>query len=77
MSSEAGLFVQCLINPQSKALQHFFFAERVATKVPGTVLVFREAFVFEDAIGSHACSLEALACVCPMTFLSDGHFLTS
>jgi hypothetical protein len=29
----------------------------------GTVRVFRQQFTLEDAIGSHACSLEALACV--------------
>jgi hypothetical protein len=29
----------------------------------GTVRVFRQEFALEDAIGSHACSLEALACV--------------
>jgi hypothetical protein len=28
-----------------------------------TVCVFRQEFTLEDAIGSHACSLEALACV--------------
>jgi hypothetical protein len=34
---------------------------------------FRQAFTLEDAIGSHACSLEALACVCSMPFLSEVH----
>jgi dipeptidase len=29
----------------------------------GTVRVFRQEFTLEDAIGSHACSLEALAYV--------------
>jgi hypothetical protein len=29
----------------------------------GTVRVFRQGFTLEDAIGSHTCSLEALACV--------------
>jgi hypothetical protein len=29
----------------------------------GTVRVFRQTFLLEDAIDSHACSLEALACV--------------
>ena len=29
----------------------------------GTVRVFRQKFALEDAIGSHACSLEALTCV--------------
>jgi hypothetical protein len=28
-----------------------------------TVRVFRQKFTLEDAIGSHACSLEALTCV--------------
>jgi hypothetical protein len=31
---------------------------------------FRQKCTLEDAIGSHACLLEALACVWPMTFLS-------
>jgi hypothetical protein len=29
----------------------------------GTVRTFRRTFTLEDAIGSHACSLEALPCV--------------
>ena len=29
----------------------------------GTVRVFRREFTLEDGIGSHACSLEAIACV--------------
>jgi hypothetical protein len=29
----------------------------------GTVRIFRQKFPLEDAIGSHACSLQALACV--------------
>ena len=43
----------------------------------GTVRVFRQGFALEDAIGSHACSLEALALVCmrPITFLSGSHCL--
>jgi hypothetical protein len=32
-----------------------------------------EFVTLEDAIGSHACSLEALACVRPMAFLSSVH----
>jgi hypothetical protein len=40
------------------------------------VRVFGQIFALEDAIGSHACSLEALAGVSPMPFLSGGHFLT-
>jgi hypothetical protein len=43
--------------------------------LPGTVRVFRQKFTLEDAIGSHACSLEALACVCPMAFLSGVRYL--
>jgi hypothetical protein len=31
--------------------------------ITGTVRVFEQDFALEDAIGSHACSLEALACV--------------
>jgi hypothetical protein len=33
------------------------------TKSNGPVRVFRQKFTLEDAIGSHACSLEALTCV--------------
>jgi hypothetical protein len=40
-----------------------------------TVRVFRQKFTLEDAVGSHACSLEALPCVCPMAFLSGVHYL--
>ena len=32
---EARLFVQCLETPQSRALRHLFFAERLAAKIPG------------------------------------------
>jgi hypothetical protein len=32
-------------------------------KPAGAVRVFGQDFALEDAIGSHACSLEALACV--------------
>jgi hypothetical protein len=39
----------------------------------GTVRVFRQKFALDDASGSHACSLEALACVRPMAFLSGVH----
>jgi len=35
-----------------------------------TVRVFRQKSTLEYAIGSHTCSLEALACMRPMTFLS-------
>jgi hypothetical protein len=34
-----------------------------STPEAGTVRVFRQKFTLEDAIGSHACSLEAVACV--------------
>jgi hypothetical protein len=40
------------------------------------LLVFRRIGALDDAIGSHACSLEATSCVRPMTFLSGVHFLT-
>jgi hypothetical protein len=43
------------------------------SSVAGTVHVFRQDFALEDAIGSHACSLEALTCVWPMAFLSGVH----
>ena len=39
----------------------------------GTVLFFRQKFTPEDAIGSHACSLEALTRVWPTAFLSEVH----
>jgi hypothetical protein len=39
----------------------------------GMVHVFRETIPLENAIGSHACSLEALACVWSMAFLSSVH----
>jgi hypothetical protein len=45
-------------------------------KNDGTVRVFRQNFALEDAIGSHACSLQALTCVGPMVFLSEAHVLT-
>ena len=32
---ERALFLECLRNPQSRALQHVFFAERRATSIPG------------------------------------------
>jgi hypothetical protein len=38
----------------------------------GTVRVFRLKFTLEDAIGSHACLLEALACVRPMELFISG-----
>jgi hypothetical protein len=46
-------------------------AQRVRTTVElylgghgiGTVRILRQDFALEDAIGSHACSLEALPCV--------------
>jgi hypothetical protein len=37
---------------------------------PGTVHFFRQSVTLDDDIGSHACSLEALACVRPIPFLS-------
>ena len=39
---------------------------RLYEKTPnmeGTVRFFRQKFTLDDAIGSHACSLEALPCV--------------
>jgi hypothetical protein len=49
--------------------------ERLRTREigTGTVRVFRQEFTPEDAIGAHACSLEPLACVWPMPFLSGVH----
>jgi hypothetical protein len=38
------------------------FSELFGNDMKGTVRVFRQGFTL-DAIGSHACSLEALACV--------------
>jgi hypothetical protein len=40
-----------------------------------TVRVFEQDFALEDAIGTHARSLEALPCVRPMAFLSVVHCL--
>ncbi len=42
----------------------------------GTVPVFRRSGALEDSIGSHACSLEALACMRSMSLLSEVHSLT-
>jgi hypothetical protein len=39
----------------------------------GTVCAFRHKFTLDDAIGSHACSREALLCVCLIPFLSGVH----
>jgi hypothetical protein len=36
---------------------------RYSAWTDSTLRVFRQNFALEDAIGSHACSLEALACV--------------
>jgi hypothetical protein len=48
-----------------------------ALYVEGMVLFFRRNFAFEDAIEFHTfVPLEALPCVCPITFLSDRHSLT-
>jgi hypothetical protein len=41
----------------------------------GTVRVFRHGVALEDAIGSHACSLEARACMWPIAFLSGVNHL--
>jgi hypothetical protein len=38
-------------------------SDSVVLRLACTVLFFRLKFTLEDAIGSHACSLEALACV--------------
>jgi hypothetical protein len=38
-------------------------SQKTATTGAGTVCVFEQDFVLEDAIGSHACSLEDLPCV--------------
>ena len=37
------------------------FATPVIVDVKGTMRVFEQLFTLENAIGSHACSLEALA----------------
>jgi hypothetical protein len=37
--------------------------QRRASYPTGMVRVFRQKFTLDDAIGSHACSLEALTCV--------------
>jgi hypothetical protein len=41
------------------------------------VCVFRLQFALEDVINSHACSLEALPCGCPLAFISGIHFMCS
>jgi hypothetical protein len=38
-----------------------------------TVRFFLQNRALEDTIGSHACSVEALACVWPIAFLSGVH----
>jgi hypothetical protein len=38
-------------------------ASPLMVDVEGTVLGFEQKFTLEDAIGSHACSLDALPCV--------------
>lgn len=35
LARERELFAQCMANPQAKALQHMFFAERQVTRIPG------------------------------------------
>jgi hypothetical protein len=40
-----------------------------------TVTVFEQDFALEDAIGSHACSLEAITCVTNGLFLLGCHYL--
>jgi len=35
MARERDLFMQCMANPQAKALQHVFFAERQVARIPG------------------------------------------
>jgi hypothetical protein len=47
---------------EARAAEGTFSAEKAWTSC-GTVLVFRQKVTLEDAIRSHACSLEALACV--------------
>jgi 3-hydroxyacyl-CoA dehydrogenase len=34
MNREAELFIECMMNPQSAALQYVFFSERLASKIP-------------------------------------------
>jgi H+/Cl- antiporter ClcA len=55
------------------AIRHLFHFREMGN---GTVRVFRQNSPPDDAVGSLACSLEALACLRPISFLSDGHFLT-
>jgi len=35
LQKERDLFMECMANPQSKALQHMFFAERQVSRIPG------------------------------------------
>jgi hypothetical protein len=53
-----------------------YVAIRAGTKsfaIGGTVRVSRHSFALDDAIGSHACSLEVSKSVWPMPFLSVVH----
>jgi hypothetical protein len=61
----------------SKVASHRFSADAGKTwhaLVPEVRCAFFDRDLHSmDAIGSHACSLEALPCVCSMAFLSSGH----
>jgi hypothetical protein len=69
-ASNIGLWLGAVL-----VLYHGFCRVRVSTigLWLGAVLVFEQRFALEDGIGSHACSLEALACMQPMEFLSGVH----
>jgi hypothetical protein len=74
IAPKTGVFIR-KIQPGSHAstLKGLVVGMRVL-KINGIVRgFFRQRFTLEDAVGSHACSLEALACVQPMAFLSGAH----
>jgi hypothetical protein len=51
-------------------------ADLTGTCECGMVIILELKFALGHAIGSHTCSLEALACVRPITFLSGAHYLS-
>lgn len=50
LEEESKLFMQCLKTPQARAQQHFFFAERAASHVPGLQKTTQERSIKQVAI---------------------------
>jgi 3-hydroxyacyl-CoA dehydrogenase len=50
LKEESKLFMQCLETPQARAQQHFFFAERAASHVPGLQKTTQERSIKQVAI---------------------------